>query len=134
MSEKGTHCCSRSAEEEWLALKSIAKRLLKNAVSEKKAWKRKVESLKTILSLCDKMASADGTDAPEKIDGALYEQAFELVCAHQNASIAWLHRRLRVSYRTATQLIEELERDNVVGPPNHVGFRDVLRDPLGRQI
>ena len=80
------------------------------------------------------MASADGTDAPEEIDGALYEQAFELVCAHQNASIAWLHRRLRVSYRTATQLIEELERDNVVGPPNHVGFRDVLRDPLGRQI
>ena len=134
MGEKGAHCNSRSAEEEWLALKSIAKQLLTNAVSEKKAWKRKIESLKTILYLCDSLAITDATEASEEIDGVLFEQAFELVCAHQNASASWLHRRLRVSYRTAARLIEELERDNVVGPPNHVGFREVLRDPLGRQI
>ena len=69
-----------------------------------------------------------------ELNDALYRRAFDLICTHQNASVSWLHRKLGVSYRTAAKLIEGMERENIVGAPNHLGRREVLRDEAGRPL
>lgn len=58
-------------------------------------------------------------------------EALHLVIDHQNASTSWLQRQMRIGYNAAARLIEELEKRDVVGPPNHVGRRDVLVPPKG---
>jgi S-DNA-T family DNA segregation ATPase FtsK/SpoIIIE len=39
-----------------------------------------------------------------------------------------------VGYNSAARLIERMEEEGLVGPPNHVGRRDVLRDENGQVI
>jgi S-DNA-T family DNA segregation ATPase FtsK/SpoIIIE len=66
----------------------------------------------------------------ESSDGSaeddLYRQAVELVVTHRKASTSWLQRQLRVGYNTAARLIERMEKDGIVGRPDHVGRRGVL--------
>jgi uncharacterized protein (UPF0335 family) len=70
--------------------------------------------------------------APTADDAERFTAALSLVVDHQNASTSWLQRQLRIGYNSAQRLIEELERKGVVGPPNHIGKRDVLI-PAGGQ-
>ena len=42
--------------------------------------------------------------------------------------------QLRVGYNSAARLIERMEKDGLVGQPDHVGRRDVLIDPDGHPI
>jgi len=64
--------------------------------------------------------------APSASDAERFMAALNLVVDHQNASASWLQRQMRIGYNSAARLVEELEREGVVGPPNHVGKRDVL--------
>ncbi|WIW89922.1 DNA translocase FtsK [Sphingobium sp. V4] len=64
--------------------------------------------------------------APTADDAERFTAALSLVVDHQNASTSWLQRQMRIGYNSAQRLIEELERKGVVGPPNHIGKRDVL--------
>lgn len=68
---------------------------------------------------------------PEDSPDDLFMKALHLVVDHQNASASWLQRQLRIGYNRASHLIEALEKRHVVGPPNHVGKRDVLVPPNG---
>lgn len=52
----------------------------------------------------------------------------------QKASTSWLQRQLRVGYNSAARLIERMEKDNIVGRPDHVGRREVLRDRDGHPV
>lgn len=61
-----------------------------------------------------------------------FETALSLVIEHQNASASWLQRQMRLGYNAASRLIETLEQRGVVGPPNHVGKREVLIPPGGQ--
>ncbi|WP_394804713.1 DNA translocase FtsK [Sphingobium yanoikuyae] len=61
----------------------------------------------------------------------MFMTALNLVVDHQNASASWLQRQVRIGYNRAAKLIEDLEKRGVVGPPNHVGKRDVLVAPGG---
>ena len=54
-----------------------------------------------------------------------------LVIKHQNASTSWLQRQMRIGYNSAARLVEELERQGVVGPPDHTGKREILVPPNG---
>ncbi len=56
----------------------------------------------------------------------LYQDALALVVGHQKASTSWLQRQLRLGYNSAARLIERMEREGIVGAPNHVGARAVL--------
>ncbi|WP_337587071.1 DNA translocase FtsK [Sphingobium yanoikuyae] len=71
-------------------------------------------------------APSPGASADE-----LFVTALNLVVDHQNASASWLQRQMRIGYNRASKLIEDLEKRGVVGPPNHVGKRDVLVAPEG---
>ena len=63
-----------------------------------------------------------------------YRGAIQLVCESQKASTSWLQRQLRIGYNSAARLIERMEKDGIVGRPDHVGRREVLRDAEGHAI
>jgi S-DNA-T family DNA segregation ATPase FtsK/SpoIIIE len=56
----------------------------------------------------------------------LYEQAIAVVAREGKASTSFIQRHLNIGYNRAAKLIEQMEKDGVVGPANHVGRRDVL--------
>jgi S-DNA-T family DNA segregation ATPase FtsK/SpoIIIE len=62
-------------------------------------------------------------------DGAdLYEQAIQVVLRDKKASTSYIQRRLQIGYNRAASLMERMEREGVVGPANHAGKREILRE------
>lgn len=59
-------------------------------------------------------------------DGDLYRQAVAIVCRDKKASTSYIQRCLKIGYNRAASIIEQMERDGVVSPANHVGKREVL--------
>jgi S-DNA-T family DNA segregation ATPase FtsK/SpoIIIE len=60
-------------------------------------------------------------------DGAdLYQQAVQIVTRDRKATTSYLQRRLQIGYNRAASLIERMEREGVIGQPNHAGKREVL--------
>ena len=72
-----------------------------------------------------------GEDSPEDQQ---YRAAIQLVVESQKASTSWLQRQMRIGYNSAARLIERMEKDGIVGKPDHVGRREVLRDRDGNPI
>ncbi|MGZ2412380.1 DNA segregation ATPase FtsK/SpoIIIE, S-DNA-T family [Sphingomonas sp. F9_3S_D5_B_2] len=64
----------------------------------------------------------------------LYRKAIQIVAESQKASTSYLQRQLRVGYNSAARLIERMEKDGMVGQPDHVGRREVLIDSDGHPI
>ena len=64
----------------------------------------------------------------------LYKNAVQIVAESQKASTSYLQRQLRVGYNSAARLIERMEKEGLVGQPDHVGRREVLIDPDGRPL
>ncbi|WP_375397739.1 DNA translocase FtsK 4TM domain-containing protein [uncultured Sphingomonas sp.] len=60
-----------------------------------------------------------------------YRNAIQFVVESQKASTSWLQRQMRIGYNSAARLVERMEKDGIVGRPDHVGRRDVLRDTDG---
>jgi len=56
----------------------------------------------------------------------LYDQAVQLVISQRKASTSFVQRHLQIGYNRAARLIEQMEAQNVIGPANHVGKREVL--------
>ncbi len=59
-------------------------------------------------------------------ENALYDQAVAIVARDRKASTSYLQRCLTIGYNRAAKLIEQMERDGIVSPANHVGKREVL--------
>jgi S-DNA-T family DNA segregation ATPase FtsK/SpoIIIE len=59
-------------------------------------------------------------------ENALYDQAVSLVAREGKASTSFIQRHLQIGYNRAAKLIEQMEREGVVSPANHVGKREVL--------
>lgn len=82
-----------------------------------------VEDLVQAPSLND----SGGDDA----DDDLYARAATVAREHTRISISLLQRRLRVGYTRAARLIDQLEQDGIVGPPEPGGrSREVLHRPV----
>ena len=64
----------------------------------------------------------------------LYKKAVQIVAESQKASTSYIQRQLRVGYNSAARLIERMEKDGLVGAPDHVGRREVLIDTDGHPI
>lgn len=57
---------------------------------------------------------------------AKYDEAVAVVARHQRCSTSWLQRQLGIGYNRAARLVEQLERDAVVGPIlNSKGDREI---------
>lgn len=68
-------------------------------------------------------------DDGEKVDD-LYDQAVALVARERKASTSFVQRYLQIGYNRAARIIEEMEKQGVIGPANHVGKREILVNDL----
>ena len=59
-------------------------------------------------------------------DDPIYLQALEIVFENGSASASMLQRRLRVGYNRAANLVEEMERNGIVGPAQGSKPRKVI--------
>src|SRR2546425_2786521 len=56
----------------------------------------------------------------------LYQQAVQIVLRDRKASTSYIQRRLQIGYNRAASLMERMEKEGVVGQPNHAGKREIL--------
>ena len=63
-------------------------------------------------------------DAEES--GDMYDRAVAIVLRDRKCSVSYIQRRLSVGYNKAASLVERMEREGVVGAPNHSGKRPIL--------
>lgn len=59
-------------------------------------------------------------------DDDLYNQAVAIVRADKKASTSYIQRKLRLGYNRAAILIERMEDEGIVTPPDRVGRREVI--------
>jgi S-DNA-T family DNA segregation ATPase FtsK/SpoIIIE len=64
----------------------------------------------------------------EGVDDDLYQDAVRVCCEMGRASTSTLQRRLRIGYGRAAHLIDLMEKDGIVGPPDGTRPREVLKD------
>jgi len=65
----------------------------------------------------------DGTEDP------MYQEAVRVVCDMGKASTSTLQRRLRLGYGRAARILDMMQRDGIIGPPDGSRPRDVLKRP-----
>jgi S-DNA-T family DNA segregation ATPase FtsK/SpoIIIE len=70
-----------------------------------------------------------GLGGGEGSGNELYDQAVAVVTRDRKASTSYIQRRLQIGYNRAASLMEQMEREGVVGPANHAGKRDILAGP-----
>ena len=75
----------------------------------------------------DTPGTEGGAGGDEQIDDALYSEAVRVVCEMGRASTSTLQRRLRVGYGRAARLIDIMEKDGIVGPPDGTKPRELLK-------
>ncbi len=67
-----------------------------------------------------------GSDVDE-----LYDRAVRIVAETRNASISFLQRKLKIGYNRSARIVEEMERDGIVGPSDGTSRpREVFIDPI----
>ncbi len=71
-------------------------------------------------------ASGGGLDGSVMERDPLYEEARAIVVRHQQGSISFLQRRLKIGFSRAARIMDELERDGIVGPGEGSKPRQVL--------
>ncbi len=72
-------------------------------------------------------AGDDGEGSGGEVDDDLYQDAVRVVCEMGRASTSTLQRRLRIGYGRAAHLIDIMEKDGIVGPPDGTRPREVLK-------
>jgi S-DNA-T family DNA segregation ATPase FtsK/SpoIIIE len=85
-----------------------------------------------ILKPRDEDGDGGGNDGPpeEDLSDDMYDKAVALVSETRQASISMIQRRLRVGYNRAARMVERMEKEGVVGPPDGTNRREVLISPV----
>ncbi|MFZ3350637.1 MAG: DNA translocase FtsK 4TM domain-containing protein [Xanthobacteraceae bacterium] len=84
----------------------------------------------------DGAAVFDGTPmgmAGEAEGADLYQQAVQVVTRDRKASTSYIQRRLQIGYNRAASLMERMEKEGIVGQPNHAGKREILVEAAGEE-
>jgi len=68
----------------------------------------------------------DATSMGAAEGGDLYQQAVQVVTRDRKASTSYIQRRLQIGYNRAASLMERMEKEGIVGQPNHAGKREIL--------
>jgi len=64
--------------------------------------------------------------AADDRDDALFEEASRMVVAERQGSASFLQRRMRIGFSRAARLIDMMEQDGLLGPPQGSKPREVL--------
>lgn len=75
---------------------------------------------------CDPAMSQTGEKTSQEALDELYLLTAHLIVENQKASTSWLQRQLKIEYSDAAELMEQMEADSIVSPPDRVGRREVL--------
>ncbi len=51
-----------------------------------------------------------------------------VVLRDKKASTSYIQRRLQIGYNRAASIMERMEKEGIVGPANHAGKREILRE------
>ena len=62
-------------------------------------------------------------------DDPMYRDAVRVVCEMGKASTSTLQRRMRLGYSRAASILDAMEKDGIIGPPNGSRPRDLLKPP-----
>jgi S-DNA-T family DNA segregation ATPase FtsK/SpoIIIE len=57
---------------------------------------------------------------------SIYDEAVKVVLRDKKCSTSYIQRRLGVGYNRAASLVERMEKEGLVGAPNHVGKREIM--------
>ncbi|MDJ0787123.1 MAG: DNA translocase FtsK 4TM domain-containing protein [Myxococcota bacterium] len=68
---------------------------------------------------------------PDEETDEHYDRALAIVAETQNASISYVQRRLKIGYNRAARIVEQMEREGVVGPQVGTRPREVFVRPIG---
>ncbi|WP_319498221.1 DNA translocase FtsK [uncultured Cohaesibacter sp.] len=60
-------------------------------------------------------------------DKVLKIAARAAITSERKASTSFVQRRLNIGYNRAASIIEDLEQEGFISPPNHVGKRQILQ-------
>ncbi len=71
----------------------------------------------------------EGASADDYHD-ELYDQAVAIVCETRQASVSFIQRRLQIGYNRSARMVEQMEREGIVGAPNGIKPREILA-PVG---
>jgi S-DNA-T family DNA segregation ATPase FtsK/SpoIIIE len=79
-----------------------------------------------ILEVADE--DAEDGESTEALD-ARFDEAVRIVAETQRCSTSWLQRKMTIGYNRAAKIVESMERQGMVGPPNGSRDREVLVPP-----
>jgi S-DNA-T family DNA segregation ATPase FtsK/SpoIIIE len=75
----------------------------------------------------------EGAGQDDDFHDDLYDQAVAIVCDTRQASVSFIQRRLQIGYNRAARMVEQMEREGIVGQSNGIRPRDVLA-PRGEYL
>ena len=75
----------------------------------------------------DETAIRRGCETPSRIP--MYEEAVRVVLQMGKASTSTLQRHLRLGYGRAARILDMMQRDGIIGPPDGSKPREVLKRP-----
>jgi S-DNA-T family DNA segregation ATPase FtsK/SpoIIIE len=76
----------------------------------------------------DQAAEDDGDEIPGEED-PMYEDSVRVVLDSGKASTSLLQRRLKLGYGRAARILDAMEREGIIGPPDGPRPREVLKRP-----
>nr|WP_294549593.1 DNA translocase FtsK 4TM domain-containing protein [uncultured Rhodopila sp.] len=74
----------------------------------------------------DSEGGVAGISGASDSDKSLFDQAVDVVAREGKASTSFIQRHLNIGYNKAAKLIEQMEKEGIVGAANHVGKREIL--------
>jgi S-DNA-T family DNA segregation ATPase FtsK/SpoIIIE len=74
-------------------------------------------------------AEPEGDEAAPGGQDPMYEDALRIVLEMGKASTSTLQRRLRLGYGRAARILDTMQRDGIIGPPDGSKPREVLKRP-----
>ncbi|WP_339045634.1 FtsK/SpoIIIE family DNA translocase [Candidatus Mesenet endosymbiont of Agriotes lineatus] len=66
-------------------------------------------------------------DEDDSESDKLYRQAVSVVLEDKKASTSYIQRQLRIGYNRAANIIERMEKEGIISPPNHSGKRFLIK-------
>ena len=70
--------------------------------------------------------SLSGIGGASDGEKSLFDQAVNMVAREGKCSVSLVQRHLSIGYNKAAKLVEQMEKEGIVSPANHVGKREIL--------